>query len=496
MKFVATYIFCLTNILFGLTQTVNLDSLRTYLQTAKNDTNKVKALIEVGKFKNYNEGTLMLKEALDLSEKINFPLGIIHTKSILGSFEEGVPDFHKALRYYEEGSLAAEKNGNVYEIFQLYGQVLNASFYLGDYPKAMQTTLKRLQLSQKINNKYEIANSFSLFVFIYLRQNNLVKAKEYNYKFLKIAEELKSQNMMATAYTVISDIHANEGNYKMAIEELFKVLKIYDTLDVVVRRKKPDNNTVRQMMCGNYNNIASMYKVLGNNKLALEYSSKCLSLCNIIINKTSDKPISGINLYELASYYITNGEIHCELNNLNKAEESLSYGLKLSLDINHKEDLKVAYYALAELNFKKNNFKLALNYRKKFATIKDSILNEKSTKQMAEMNTRYESEIKDKELLKKDSEIKDQQTEAKHQSILRNAFLSGFVLVFFLALFIYRNYRQKHKVNIAISKQKLIIEEKNKSITDSIHYAKRIQNSLLPHENYIIKNIERLKNIL
>ena len=41
--------------------------------------------------------------------------------------------------------------------------------------------------------------------------------------------------------------------------------------------------------------------------------------------------------------------------------------------------------------------------------------------------------------------------------------------------------------------QKEIIEEKNKDITDSIIYAKRIQQTLLPTEKYIEKNMERLR---
>ncbi len=41
--------------------------------------------------------------------------------------------------------------------------------------------------------------------------------------------------------------------------------------------------------------------------------------------------------------------------------------------------------------------------------------------------------------------------------------------------------------------QKEEILQKNKDITDSIHYASRIQNSLMPTEKYIDKNIKRLK---
>jgi len=43
-----------------------------------------------------------------------------------------------------------------------------------------------------------------------------------------------------------------------------------------------------------------------------------------------------------------------------------------------------------------------------------------------------------------------------------------------------------------VVKQKEIIEEKNKDITDSILYARRIQQSLLPTMKYIDKNLKRL----
>jgi serine phosphatase RsbU (regulator of sigma subunit) len=68
------------------------------------------------------------------------------------------------------------------------------------------------------------------------------------------------------------------------------------------------------------------------------------------------------------------------------------------------------------------------------------------------------------------------------------------VLVFVFSLFIYRSYRQKQKANLIITDQKIeveksklvieeknkIVEEKNKDITDSINYAKKIQEAILP----------------
>lgn len=71
------------------------------------------------------------------------------------------------------------------------------------------------------------------------------------------------------------------------------------------------------------------------------------------------------------------------------------------------------------------------------------------------------------------------------------------VLMFFpIILSIYSIW--SHTITIGeaqqtIIEQKHIIEEKNKDITDSIQYAKRIQNSLLPTEKYIDKSFKRLK---
>ena len=65
--------------------------------------------------------------------------------------------------------------------------------------------------------------------------------------------------------------------------------------------------------------------------------------------------------------------------------------------------------------------------------------------------------------------------------------VAGITILSILVLLVLNFYRQKKKANALleeknneISKQKDIIEEKHKEITDSIDYAKRIQNAILP----------------
>ena len=62
-----------------------------------------------------------------------------------------------------------------------------------------------------------------------------------------------------------------------------------------------------------------------------------------------------------------------------------------------------------------------------------------------------------------------------------------------IAVILYKRNKAKQKINLIISEQKKLVEEKQKDILDSIHYAKRIQQSLLPTEKYIQHSLKRLK---
>ncbi|MFL5762552.1 MAG: hypothetical protein ACJ77K_01340 [Bacteroidia bacterium] len=67
--------------------------------------------------------------------------------------------------------------------------------------------------------------------------------------------------------------------------------------------------------------------------------------------------------------------------------------------------------------------------------------------------------------------------------------------VFALCFFILLQFKTVYRVYEGIiEQQRDEVEEKNKEIMDSIRYAKRIQQSLLPTEKYIDKNIKRMKN--
>ena len=93
--------------------------------------------------------------------------------------------------------------------------------------------------------------------------------------------------------------------------------------------------------------------------------------------------------------------------------------------------------------------------------------------------------------------------EKKKQQLIIYAVSGGLLIMLVLALIIYRGYRQKQQANTIIlqqkneveiqkeiaENQKRITDQKNKEITDSITYAKRLQNAILPSEQSIKEHL-------
>jgi hypothetical protein len=191
----------------------------------------------------------------------------------------------------------------------------------------------------------------------------------------------------------------------------------------------------------------------------------------------------------------------------NEAEAALKKALTLATRLESMESVKNASENLYLLYSEKERHKPAFDYYKRFVEARDKIFNEENTRKSVQAQMQYQFDKKEA-AIKADQDKKDAlaKEEDKKQTVIRNSFISGFILVFLLAILIYRGYRNKKKANVVITlqkeevekaktvieKQKHLVEEKQKEILDSIHYARRIQRSLLTQDKYLEKNLQRL----
>ncbi|MGZ4044349.1 MAG: hypothetical protein ACXVO9_14185, partial [Bacteroidia bacterium] len=151
-------------------------------------------------------------------------------------------------------------------------------------------------------------------------------------------------------------------------------------------------------------------------------------------------------------------------------------------------------------------FEKAFVYNRRFVEVKDSLLSQRNQNQINDIQTRYETDKRDKEieLLNKDKLLRESVIEK--QNAQRMAFIIGIIFLLVFLFIVAGSYHRKQKDNkiimlqkqevekqkSIIEKQKKDVEEKQKEVMDSINYAQRIQRTLLPSEKYIEKNLNRL----
>lgn len=440
-------------------QNINTDSIEVFLKNEKNDTVKMNTL----------------------------------NKFCRNFWQTG--EYDKALNYAQTALSIAKKLKLKKGITSAYNNLGVTYWYQGHYAKALENHLAALKIKEELveqaekskdpvqlkESKNSVAKSFNNIGIVYDAQRNFPKALEYYELALKMQEELGDRNGVASDLNNIGNVYHSEKNYSKAVAYFLRCLKMMQEME--------NKMGIESSLA----NLGNVYKSQRNYSKALEYDMQCLAMAE----ELNDRNGITVSLNNL-------GLVYAELGQYEKALEFLNKGLISAKEIDSKEWMKISYEGLSDLYEKMKQPAKALAYYKLFSDVKDSLLNDDNNKHIAQMQAQFDSNKKDSEinLLNKDkvlkeTEIQKQKAETEKQQTQRNAFIVGFALVILLALFIFRSYRQKQKANIIIThqkveveKQKHIIEEKNKDITDSINYARRIQTAMLAPIEDISKTLK------
>ncbi len=466
---VAIFILLISSFSFYAQNTRTLELQKT-LESAKADTSKANLLNQLSSEFQSNDPIKAMEyanQALSISEKVNYKSGsaysFINIANIYinrGEYELGLKNYKKALAIRVEiGDREGEGKamlgiGNVY-------------LALGNYNKALQYYLKSLHISESLNKSRDIGNCLNNIGAIYYYQKNLGKASDYWQQAITYYELLGEKDDIIACLSNIGNVYSEQNKTDKALEFFNRALK----LSVEIGDK--------EQISGAHINIGSVYVNEGFYPLALKEYLSALTLVEEL-GKMQDKALLLKNI----------GEIYRKEKDYNKAIISLDSALAISKQIQSTEKMKLCYEELANIYEASGDFEKAYINHQLFMYAKDSLLNEESSKQIAEMQTKYDTEKKEKEnqILKQTVDIQDLNSNRQRIIIYSVSALS--VLLVSLAFFIFRGYKQKQKANLQLEEKNLqieeknkIVEEKNKDITDSIRYAKRLQTAILKPEN-------------
>lgn len=453
---IATLFFLNTTILFASND--QKDSLIASLKTTINDTNKVNTLNNLSRqyqgTGDFTEALNYAEKSLELAQQLNYPIGVGNALSSKGGIYWYLGENEKSIENHLKAAQIREKCGDIQGLANSYNNIGLVYLNLGNYEKCLENHLKALKIRDEIGDKSGTAGSYNNIGILYLRQGMYDKALQNYEKALELRIKIDDKAGQGMTYNNIGLVYLEKNEQREALKNLLKGL--------VIREELGD----KKGMADSYLNIGGVYYGQKKFEKALEFFFKAAGM-NERIGIKRGMGVSYVNI----------GDCYLYENKLDEALLYLNKGVTLLKEINSKDGLKDAYAGLSEVYHQKGNYKKAFEYQSLYAELKDTLFNEQVSEQITEMNTKYESEKKDKELIKKEAEIAKQQTEAEKQIWLRNTFIIGFILISILAFFIFREYNLKQKAN-------KLLDEKNEKITDSINYAKRIQETIFtPIEN-------------
>lgn len=253
------------------------------------------------------------------------------------------------------------------------------------------------------------------------------------------------------------------GNNDTALTYYSKALDLYVELDDIGGMSLINGN------------VGEVHAVLKEYDEAYTSYFKSLQLAE----KENDK-------WQQANIYSCLGSLLTEQNKHGEALSFLSQGLNIYTELEAKPEMIEIYETTAKIYEQKNNLALANHSLKMANQLKDEIFNKENASSVAEMNALYETKEKEAEILKQQEQAKYQATQ-KQMIIIGSS--TGLLLLIVIVVISVKGNITKKKVNETLEVQKQQIEMKNRDITDSIQYAKRIQSAILPTESLIEKTL-------
>lgn len=325
----------------------------------------------------------------------------------------------------------------------------------GNISKSIESYQRSIRYYKKAHDKMGVAKSEANIGMLY---RDLKRNAEAIEKFRTSNKVFIQNNFLPgqlLIYQNMSICYEFEDELDSATVYIKKAMQIMNQL-----------GTVDPNVYGNYANIFMKQK---NYEKAIEYYEKAIAIMGSSSRGTTWTDNLGLAYYHQKNY--------------SKALPLIEASIKNANNI-YNANVMATHMHLANLHHAMGNDLAAFGVLKTYIDIKDSIFSLENAHQLSELSKKYESE-------KNQIRIKNQEEQLKSEKIQKYSFAGSMIVFIGLGFLLFRSLKQKNKANKIILEQKSLVEEqkdaleyKNREILDSITYAKRLQDAILPAVDY------------
>ncbi len=405
-----------------------IDSLLELLPAQKEDTNKAAILILLNRahfFSRSDKGIPYGKQALSLSTKLKWTLGMAKANEILG-------------RSY----------------FKLRT----------DYPRALSCYLASLELNKQLNNKNKIAETAANIGIIYMEQSNYAMSLKYFDKSLVLFMALADTNGMTKNLSNIGIVHELQGADSTALDLFMNSLQM--------SRQIGDGHGIAKSA----GHIGGIYTRQKNYKQAINYFAYALAaaedehairlrifnLCNIgslFLGIATDTQFAFETAGKIRMPATANGNLHAFQyhDKASLIRGSIVYfemALKLAKKLNEPKRIQQCYEGLSRAYKAQGNYKKALEFSDLYRTIYDTVFSKENKQKVARMQIQFETKLKDEKIAEQNAEIAYSNNTSAILAICTGLFLA-------LTIIVLINRKKVLALNKTVNEQKANLEELN-----------------------------------
>ena len=359
---------------------------------------------------------------LRLGEKINYKKGLIDAYTGLGNVYNAQGNWSEALKEHQHAYEIAEEKQDAYHMASALNNMGNTYLEISEYKKALEFYLRGLELWSK-NERVTLITLVNISQ-VHFRLKNHQTALNYIQQAMDSSEIIQAIDILALCHKNKGMYHRVQGQYDSALLSYSIALETY---------KRIGN---QKAIAGVTTNIGNIYFEKQDYNRAIEKYNESLAIQQEIGAKSSQS-------YTLAAL----GMAYKDLGDFARSEVYLLGARNLAKEVNVPVIVMDASGSLSELYAQQQRFEEAYLEHLLFKTINDSLVNISKSRQIAEMEAKYESAQKEKEIELLNATNTVNKLKIANRENQRNFLVIVLGAVLSLAIVIYSRYKVKSRAN-------------------------------------------------
>ncbi|MCB9224068.1 MAG: SpoIIE family protein phosphatase [Crocinitomicaceae bacterium] len=376
-------------------------------------------------------------------------------------------DEEKSKIYAQKALTHAQESGDQLLVAEAKEAVADYYGSRSNFLEAANVYLQSLVIYESLNKHKKAAAISNNVANAYLGIDDLDKAEQYYIRSYNTGIKAKDTNAIAVPLVGLSIIYEKRGNELKALETTEEAIVLFEGIQ----------RLDAMLIC--YLNAAAYAYNLDQKDKAWKYSARGKE----INQKLDNQFYSGSILLAECDWYAKEGDF---TNAIRSGEEGIQDLIEFAGAFH---ETKHGFKQLSEIYEMAGNTTKAYEYLKKYTHLSDSLDEVNRAEIMAEMDGKFNKIEDEKKIAELSHQSKLHQVQNEKNKLIMYLTVGAAIIMLFFLGFVINANRQKNKINQVLQLQKSIIEEKNNEILDSIQYAKRIQNAIIPSDSMISKNL-------